>query len=478
MLEPPAATTTIDEELEEKLNIDDMSDGEVELLRFRLTIKLVNFDALKKYVILARKSESQITDSLNCEIDEKPMLGSYNLVYMITFSDLVKWVVRIPINAPRFQTLDIEKMDSEYHTMRCIKDLGLPVPTVYEWQSTSTAIGVPFAFISFVPGTDLMDRWHDKEWITEQKKFVILTKLAQYMAKLQRTTFDKVGTLRFAADHTLQPKVGPLFDIIFDEDQYSEKGIITIKEVGPFDSTQQWLQNDWDTFETSTFSGRQDAGCLKVVELALHSIPEDLKRTDRFVLDHVDYNYQNIKVDDDCNITGIMDWDCVRVSAQGFGATRYPSWLTRDWDPGNYGPEPDDGKWAESGEDSPEQLSSYRKHYADAFAAAATNTDYDARETRLSHILEAIKLAAWNPVDRQYIVIKLLHHAFRGKVPFTFRAFCDSLASEDADGFEEKRKAVAEAFAGMWFAEWECEETKANNSLRLEDMTPKPDMMS
>jgi hypothetical protein len=158
-------------------------------------------------------------------------------------------------------------------------------------------------------------------------------------------------------------------------------------------------------------------------------------------------------------------------SPQGMGATRYPSWITRDWEPGNYG-EPDDGDWAASGEDSPENLSKYRKRYAEIFEGLNLGHGYNSAETRLSHILEAIKLAARSRLERQYTAIKLLHHAFRGKVPFTPRECFEALIDTNSDEGKAMERAVSDAFSSMWFAEWECDDTKARNDLKFEEMMP------
>ena len=460
-------------------NLDDMSDEEVEKLKYQLSMKLIDFERLMQYAIdtkakLIRKEQRSTTDTvaLTCTIGAEPMKGSYNIVYKLNFSDSDVWVARIPVNAAEFETINEEKMTSEYQTMRYIGEtLKVPVPTVYSWQTSSTVAGVPFALLSFVPGTPIDKLWCDKAWITEDKKLTILGNLATTMAKLQTQTFDKTGSLRFEKDGTLIG-VGTEFEVDLDEDDYTTRGAVDVSEKASYDNLREWLMTEWDPLPGLTQWQQWQIGCLKVVELAALSIPEYLRDSKRFLLEHMDCNYQNIFIDDDCNITGLIDWDLVHVSPAGYGATKYPSWITRDWDLGEYD-EPEDGNWEDSEEDSPEQLSRYRKHYSDTLAGLGLD-GYDERETKFSHILEAIKIASNNRFNRQYIVIKLLHHAYRGKVPFTFRQCCDALTEEGTDEYVEMSKTVSAAFADMWFAEWEREETKANNSVRFEDMMPQP----
>ena len=50
-----------------------------------------------------------------------------------------------------------------------------------------------------------------------------------------------------------------------------------------------------------------------------------------------DFDWQNIMVNDSGEITGFIDWDDVEIKPMSSGAGTYPSWLTRDWQPGSYG---------------------------------------------------------------------------------------------------------------------------------------------
>jgi hypothetical protein len=449
---------------------------------FRPVIAMIDFERLKNYAVRLRldgtkpslENQGKISSQLTCSIKDDAMCGSFNLIYVVEFSDGCRWVARFPINAPNFGTLDREKMDSEYQTMRYIrKSLRLAVPEVYAWHTDASVVGSPFALMAFVPGVRVMDRWFDPEWCTEEKRLKILTNCARYMAILQTPTYDRSGTLRFHPDGTFS-HLGPDIHIILDDGSEDiENQEIKIKESAIFFSLEEWLSDDWDTLEgVDEEDLAYEKGCLEVVRLALASVPDYLRRTDRFVLDMVDYNSQNIFIDDDCNITGFIDWDGVRAVPQGIGSTRYPSWITRDWELYNYiNPVTEEESWTLQ-EDTPEQLSKYRKHYADVFASLGLGKGYDPRETRLSHILEAINLAAGLRMNRQGTVIKLLFHAFRGKIPFRTRELFEALGNTETEAGKLMRKQVLAAFKTMWFAEWECEETRANNKLSLRDMTP------
>ncbi len=46
---------------------------------------------------------------------------------------------------------------------------------------------------------------------------------------------------------------------------------------------------------------------LEVAYLALQSIPTKFRRHDRFLLNYPDFDYQNILMEEDCNIAGFLD---------------------------------------------------------------------------------------------------------------------------------------------------------------------------
>ena len=76
---------------------------------------------------------------------------------------------------------------------------------------------------------------------------------------------------------------------------------------------------------------------LSLLRLAIDSIPQALDTPQTFSLRHPDFNYQNIFTNDASDITGLIDWDGVQTLPRALGFARYPSWITRDWDPVKYG---------------------------------------------------------------------------------------------------------------------------------------------
>src|SRR5271170_4985010 len=82
--------------------------------------------------------------------------------------------------------------------------------------------------------------------------------------------------------------------------------------------------------------------------------------TESFVLAHPDLNVQNILVFEVGTFTALIDWDNVHTVPRCIGYSRYPSWITTDWNPLMYRY----GRPACRIENSPEEMDYFRKIYA------------------------------------------------------------------------------------------------------------------
>lgn len=436
---------------------NEADEEEDEMLKFTNVITAIDFAQLKNHAVDVRLQQDLSTkltrSNLTCEVVEPPLSGSFNLVYVLEFNDGVKWVARFPIQGTRMKEADIDRMNTDYSTLKYIrKKCNIPAPEVYAWETTCSTVGVPFALMSFVTGVSVYDRWSDKDWITEDRRMKILTSIAHAMAKLQILGYDKMGTLRFSDEDTVS-HIGPYHTFMEDDETYETEGTVYIELCGPHNTLTEHF-GEGDSFEDlRPASAAWHRGLLELLRLAAQSIPPYFQ-ADRCEIEFLDYAPQNILIDDDCNVTAILDWDGVRTATQGAGCTRYPSWITRDWDPGHYHV-PEDGDWEASGEDRPEQLLSYRKHYAEVFASLGL-AEYDPRQTRLSHICEAIRLAMDDRFARQYIADVLLNHAYGTDTwPWELGKICHTLKNPSSRAAKVMSKKLLARFRSMWHAEWE-----------------------
>ncbi|KAL9132085.1 MAG: hypothetical protein Q9217_000121 [Psora testacea] len=387
---------------------------------------------------------------LSCVVETPPLIGSFNLAYAILFLDGTKWIARIPGNGvTSFGPLEARKMLSDIQTTSLIRSAtSIPIPQVFAWNvDRDNPVGVPYHFESFVEGKPLSERWTDTSWTTESKRVQTLRKLAQVMSQLHNFRFDKIGSLIFDADGKFS-QIGDLIKVDRDVSKMLDGEEVwgTTSTIGPFETTRSYLLDKLDDLEVPEAQAWTKAENA-LLRLAIDSTPQSLDRNGKFTLGHPDLNYQNIFVDDDGNIKGLIDWDGMHTLPRALGFARYPSWITRDWDPVKYGYGLPDSRE----EDSPEQLISYRREYATALAnLQLPPADYSVDDTRLSQILEAIEIAVEDTICRSMIIQKLLQYAFDGTVPFTFPEFSDLWLANQA---HEWMAAVREAFEGMWHAE-------------------------
>jgi hypothetical protein len=268
------------------------------------------------------------------------------------------------------------------------------------------------------------------------------------MSQLHALQFDKIGSLVFESDAAV-PHVDAMVQMKSSYEDMFNGGEVwgTASLSGPFESTKAYLLAMLDD-PTEAVKERKisDAG-LCLLRLAIDSIPPSLDTPPTFSLGHPDFNYQNIFTNDEGDITGLIDWDGTHTLPRALGFARYPSWITRDWDPVKYGYDEPDGRE----EDSPAQLLSYRREYAASMAALRLpEQSYLPHDTTLSMILEAIEIAVEDTVCRPWIIIRLLEYAFDAKVPFTFKEFGEAWLQEQAGTWIDE---VTHKFGLMWHEE-------------------------
>jgi hypothetical protein len=296
--------------------------------------------------------------------------------------------------------------------------------------------------MSFVEGQALCRVWNDPEAMPEEKRLRVLSNLASLLAQLYQLPYPRIGMLHFDPDLTTdEPEVGASIERV---QGYFEDGWGKIHLSGPFDSLNSYLMNTLDMITWPSDRAMSDDALLR---LAIESIPSFLTSEGRYTLSLADFNWQNVMVDDDGQITGIIDWDNVSVKPSAIGCLLYPRWITADWDPVYYGyANCEDHEEDIEDESRPEQLVQYRQHYSDALSQVGLK-DYDPRLSMASHILEAISSGMKDELGRPEIIWKLLDHAFEGNMPFTEMDYANAYEAEDTS---EKDDLIREALRKMW----------------------------
>ena len=184
--------------------------------------------------------------------------------------------------------------------------------------------------MDFVEGVPLGLIWKDGNVIDDAARRHIFEQVAGYMSQLNALEFDKIGLLQYDECSGIY-YVGPYRSM-----RYSLRTDATIvEESGPYTTTHAFLSH---LVQTSINSPDHHKPTFSLLRLFALSLPDSQYDGAPFVLSHSDFDSQNVLVEPmTLNITGFIDWDGVHVGPRLNGFARYPSWITRDWDPFIYG---------------------------------------------------------------------------------------------------------------------------------------------
>lgn len=382
---------------------------------------------------LKQKSEnfkSELNNSMNCSVLSPPLVGSYHILFCIKFGDGVQWILKVPARGHRdqFDESDAKALTSEALTMQLIKrETTIPIPEVYSFNaSTHNDLGCPFILMEYIEAVQLYEIWFDEsssKAVMEQRRARILQDLAAAVVQLNQFAYRQGGRLLFD-DKGNPTSVGPMrkLDVSSMLDRQRTGDLdqsFIFCELGPFTDSKAFLLCMLDRRLPPPDQFSQ--GIYRLLRLFIDWFPSaDYALESEFVLSHPDLDIQNILVSPEGGLRGVIDWDGIGTVPRCVGNERYPSWLTRDWDPAMYGYWR--GRVGDDGcpENSPEELARYRAMYLQFmeqclskndeskshFSRSTLNHDF-AKITRRSIVIENLQIAADDPACTGEIVNKI-----------------------------------------------------------------------
>jgi aminoglycoside phosphotransferase (APT) family kinase protein len=293
-------------------------------------VEAIDVPALVSLSLGVRTRLVQTAPALTCEAIKPPSLGSYNVAYRLVFSDGVQWIMRLPYEDWSDQTR--EDMERNMDGLRFLSEkTTLPVPVIHDYSSSSNnSIGRPYSILSYLPGIQLSSVWKDKNWMTDEKRLRIFRFLAAAMSQLRFFEFPKIGRFRYDSS-SKEYSITSLPDI---SDPHRLE-FTTHGRHGPYETVQdyflrpisQWIQSTDSLYHMSE---------LALLRMFVTLVFDRAHDRGPFLLHHPDFSYQNILVNDEGDVTGIIDWDGIATAPRELSFARYPSWITRDWDPHAY----------------------------------------------------------------------------------------------------------------------------------------------
>ncbi|KAI1937642.1 hypothetical protein LOZ66_003922 [Ophidiomyces ophidiicola] len=386
----------------------------------------LNLEGLPDYCDRVRRKRSprRIRRTINPVIIEEPFLGSYYVLYPIRFKDGVRWILRVPICAVtgQFDELASSALTSEAETMTLIcQETSVPVPRVMEYgPGFDNVLRVPFILM-----TQLMLR-----------RKTALRSIARLMVRLGKLSFKTGGALEFIKGNLFRP--GPLriidHSVTLPPVGRTDDKTVRYFEAGPFVVPDDYYLvhlNQEEKHEEPEFRGLQ-----KLLRTLLQWNSEE--EGPKFVVTHPNLSLRNILISENERVMGFIDWNGVAAMPLSVGNEKYPSWLTRDWNPCKYEWNDDVGEGINPGEvqeDSPEILSLHRREYSEFMQYYLTLRKPSTPSTRssITHrslVVENLIIAADNMECRHGILAKIFEEIVK-----VSSAQCSSQPSAEGEEF-------------------------------------------
>ncbi|KAJ8109021.1 hypothetical protein ONZ43_g6252 [Nemania bipapillata] len=231
------------------------------------------------------------------------VLGSRHYHGSIEFDDGQTWLAKFRLpnhNEPPLQERNFDRR-SEFATYRFLENTAVPAPEAYDYADDGdpeNLVGAGYILLEKLAGKPLV--WREANEVQKDK---FTRQLADIHVELERHPLDKLGRLQLSPKGL--PEVGPAF---FDYDL--DGNLIPF---GPFYEV-------WDYYGPSVHqkiklmkskTGEVATSTAEDQERVYWSLLEPLppNACSPFFLRHVDSRDANFLVDDDYNITGIINWE-------------------------------------------------------------------------------------------------------------------------------------------------------------------------
>ncbi|KAK4983105.1 hypothetical protein LTR50_007414 [Elasticomyces elasticus] len=247
----------------------------------------------------------------------------------IRFADGSVWLARIlPHNVTSFSDeLSNSTLRSECATLRWLDMVGVPAPRLHGYgfrNDPRNDVRIAYMLIHELPGKPLSQLEP-----CEPQMRTAYAGLTSILCTLSEHTFDQIGSLTFAPDGGTQ--IGPITG--------DRAG--TLSQIGPFQEVTQYYIT-WAEEYLRMIAARQLFIHYPVDAYLIFKYLDTLAQEGRYnnfergldngllYLKHMDNKGDHILVDDNFNITGIIDWSFARTvpAYEAFG----PSLVTADMD--------------------------------------------------------------------------------------------------------------------------------------------------
>lgn len=260
---------------------------------FRMPILNISVQGPWRYA----KKRNHVPSTLACSVDPtKFASGVCNLVVALSFSDSSQWVVRIVLpQDPENEDISASLL-SELSTMELIRArTTIPLPSIFGYEVTVKDFGYRYVLMEALPGNVLDSRMAVS--VPDKHKEKVAAQLARYIYELSTIRSSQIGRIVYSHESELietlpfpmmGSPVGPLSTSL--EYFYLFRKAQTTAILQEHRGEQEWEAAAW------------------LLENSLTSMVTEEHLGGPFPFCHLDLHYNNILVDGDYNITGIIDW--------------------------------------------------------------------------------------------------------------------------------------------------------------------------
>ncbi|KAI1181315.1 hypothetical protein F4777DRAFT_585215 [Nemania sp. FL0916] len=261
-------------------------------------------------------------------LGDESIMGCANYHGWIVFDDGVKWLARIP-RTTEFSDIPLYLVDylieSEYATLKILENLGVPTPKAHGYGLSSdsgNSVGVGYILEDAMPGRP----FYAYQATAEQKMHV----LSQYADNLIKMSCFATAQACSVVPHDGETK----------EDAIASNRFLSLGKYGPFSTVIDYFSCIADLHLDLISDGQiypnypKEAFLFyrllrdRVSPLLASNSSPSRSSTDGFFLKHVDDKGDHILIDENHNITAIIDWQFARFvpACEAFG----PSLMTAD----------------------------------------------------------------------------------------------------------------------------------------------------
>jgi hypothetical protein len=295
--------------------------------------------------------EFNIPEDSQCDV-EFLAEGSFNKVYKVQCSNNNAYIMRVTLPVhPRFKTqCEVATIDFvSQHT-------DLPIAKVLKHDASfDNELGFEWMIQEFVPGESMEKAWQKTS--IEQKEGLV-RKIVAYLARLFEQRFDRIGGLYQTDPSKLpplmewNPAMMPLLDTPATDPSYDLGEVVSLSlfigdhlshtsSRGPYTSSRSWLTTriqlyiedalrvltditlDADDYDRKAASAVMNMG-MRLLMLLPNVFPTDDE--DSFIIHNSDLDIQNILVDADGHLAGVVDWENIHTSPLWY-ACQLPKFL-------------------------------------------------------------------------------------------------------------------------------------------------------